>query len=117
MRTAKFSNMFESYIDVRTWLENFIPQTYTAKNLGLERITYLLEILGRPQDKFKSIHVAGTSGKGSTAYYTARLLAETFKFQISNFKLKKIGLHLSPHLVDIRERMQIFKSSKFKIQS
>jgi len=101
--------MFGDYYQVRDWLEGFIPQTYTAKNLGLERIKYLLKLLDNPQDKFKSIHIAGTSGKGSTAYYTARLLAE-------NFKLKKIGLHLSPHLVDLRERMQIFESLKFKVQ-
>src|SRR3990167_4976502 len=69
--------MFESYIDVRTWLENFIPQVWTKQELGLGRIKYLLEILGRPQDKFKSIHVAGTSGKGSTAFYIAKLLQLT----------------------------------------
>jgi len=93
--------MFESYIEVRKWLENFIPHTWTRKELGLERISYLLKLLGNPQDKFKSIHIAGTSGKGSTAYYLARLL------QSSSQKPIKVGLHISPHLVDIRERMQI----------
>ena len=123
--------MFTSYTDVRDWLENFIPQTYTKKELGLERIRYFLKLLGNPQDKFKSIHIAGTSGKGSTAYYIAQLLRNC-KIQFPNSKLQtnsnskknnskniwdlefgawnlkpKIGLHISPHLVYIGERMQI----------
>src|SRR3989338_6326867 len=105
---------FGDYYQVRDWLEGFIPFTWTKAELGLERPKYLLKLLGNPQNKFKSIHVAGTSGKGSTAFYTARLLAENFKFQIAkfssgkaNFKLKKIGLHISPHLTYLGERMQI----------
>lgn len=94
--------MFESYYQVREWLEGFIPFTYSKKILGLGRIKYLLKLLDNPQHKFKSIHVAGTSGKGSTAFYIARLLRE------SESKRVKVGLSLSPHLVDIRERMQIF---------
>jgi len=104
---SKKNPVFRDYYQVRDWLEGFVPETYTKKELGLGRIEYLLKLLGNPQEKFKSIHIAGTSGKGSMAYYTARLLAENFKFQISNFKLKKIGLHISPHLVYIGERMQI----------
>src|SRR3989344_7608619 len=117
MRTAKFSNMFESYIDVRTWLENFIPQVWTKQELGLARIRYLLKLLDNPQDKFKSIHVAGTSGKGSTAFYIARLLEVSNVPKVSEALgtrdtldtrgTPKVGLHLSPHLVDIRERLQI----------
>jgi len=96
--------MFKNYYEIRKWLENFIPQTWTRKELGLERISYILKLLGNPQNKFKSIHIAGTSGKGSTAFYIARLL------QGSSQKTVKIGLHISPHLVDIRERMQVFGS-------
>ena len=114
--------MFKSYTDVRDWLENFIPHTWTRKELGLERISYLLKLLGNPQNKFKSIHIAGTSGKGSTAFYIARLLQysklqtpnskiqkkDNWNLGFGNWKLRpKIGLHISPHLVDIRERMQI----------
>lgn len=65
------------------------------------RAKYLLELLGNPQDKLKVIHIAGTSGKGSTAYYMSRLLAE------HGFR---VGLHISPHLLDIRERFQIGNS-------
>jgi len=100
--------MFKDYYACRAWLEGFIPQTYTRKELGLERISYFLKLLGNPQEKFKSIHIAGTSGKGSTAFYLARALTiSNFKFQISNRKAIKVGLHVSPHLVYIGERMQI----------
>ncbi|OGD84910.1 hypothetical protein A2696_04160 [Candidatus Curtissbacteria bacterium RIFCSPHIGHO2_01_FULL_41_13] len=96
--------MFKDYYEVRNWLEEFIPYTYSKKNLGLARISYLLKLLENPQKKFKSIHVAGTSGKGSTAFYIAKLLQQ----ETRNKKQEtKVGLHVSPHLVDIRERMQI----------
>lgn len=122
--------MLANYFQVREWLESFIPLVYGKKELGLARIRYLLKLLGNPQNKFKSIHVAGTSGKGSTAFYISRILSQirksedqntqkvrmsgksdSLKFrssESSEFSGKlKIGLHLSPHLVDIRERMQI----------
>ena len=54
--------------------------------------------LGDPQDKLKIIHIAGTSGKTSTAYYAAALLIE------SGFK---VGLSVSPHIDSISERAQI----------
>lgn len=65
---------------------------------GLEKMRYLLSLLGSPQNKFKVIHIAGTAGKGSTCYLISSLLsAHGFK----------VGLHLSPHLTDVRERFQI----------
>jgi dihydrofolate synthase/folylpolyglutamate synthase len=67
-------------------------------SLGLERTKYFLKLLGDPQNKLKIIHIAGTSGKGSTAYLTS-LLLYSLGF--------RVGLHISPHLVDIRERFQI----------
>jgi len=139
--------VFKSYIEVRNWLESFIPLVYGKEELGLRRIENLLEKLGDPQKKFKSIHVAGTSGKGTTAFYIAQLLqgatplgrlkirdqqsvvnihsahrnqnSEIAHFstpslhppKIATRKLK-IGLHVSPHLMDIRERMIIFESAK-----
>jgi dihydrofolate synthase len=67
------------------------PPTSLPINLGLERITALLEHLGNPQDHLKVIHVAGTNGKGSTcAYITSSLIAAD----------KKVGQFTSPHLVD-----------------
>src|SRR3989344_6099001 len=124
--------MSADYLEVRQWLEVFIPHTWTRKELGLGRIKQLLKLLGNPQNKFKSIHVAGTSGKGSTAFSIAKLLQESGKSEIrnpksetnsnfqnsnhktfSNFDIRasnfpmKVGLHISPHLVDVRERLQI----------
>ena len=67
-------------------------------NLGLDRQKEILRLLDNPQDKIKTIHVAGTSGKGSTAFYLSSLLVG------QGFK---VGLTVSPHLLDIRERFQI----------
>lgn len=68
-------------------------------HLGLERVKYLLSLVDNPQDQVKIIHVAGTSGKGWTCYILSELLQKVAK--------KKVWLHVSPHLVDLRERMQI----------
>ncbi len=100
--------MFKNYYQARDWLEEFIPLVYGKEEFGLSRIQRLLKLLGNPERKFKSIHIAGTSGKGSTAFYTARLLQEAGL---------KVGLHVSPHLVDIRERMQIFESLESGVES
>lgn len=54
--------------------------------------------LGNPQDRFKSIHVAGTNGKGSTSHMLSSILQEAGY---------KVGLYTSPHLVDFRERIKI----------
>lgn len=58
----------------------------------------LCENLGNPQDKFKSIHVGGTNGKGSTSHMLAAI------FQEAGYKT---GLYTSPHLKDFRERIRI----------
>jgi len=93
----------KNYTEVRIWLENFIPLVYGKEQLGLKKIENLLEKLGNPEKQFKSIHVAGTSGKGSTCFYISQLLME---------KGYKVGLHLSPHLVYVGERMQILDNRK-----
>ncbi len=54
--------------------------------------------LGNPETKFKSIHVAGTNGKGSVSHFLASILQEAGY---------KVGLYTSPHLVDFRERIRI----------
>jgi dihydrofolate synthase/folylpolyglutamate synthase len=58
----------------------------------------LCEALGNPQNKFKTIHVAGTNGKGSTSHMLAAIL------QTAGYKT---GLYTSPHLKDFRERIKI----------
>lgn len=76
-------------------------QTFPGE-LGLKRAKYFLHLLGNPQEKLKIIHVAGTSGKGSTCYLISSLLAS------QGFK---VGFHQSPHLTDVRERFQIYTST------
>lgn len=58
----------------------------------------LATILDNPQDKYRSIHVAGTNGKGSVSHSLASILQE---------QGYKVGLYTSPHLVDFRERVRI----------
>lgn len=67
-------------------------------NLGLQRMERLDDILGNPQDDFKCIHIAGTNGKGSTAAYTASILAASGL---------KVGLYTSPFLERFSERMRV----------
>jgi dihydrofolate synthase/folylpolyglutamate synthase len=71
---------------------------YTSQNFDLERMRALLKRLGNPQDELKTVHVAGTKGKGSTCAMVAAMLAANGY---------KTGLYTSPHLVDIRERICI----------
>ncbi len=65
---------------------------------GIERARQLLDALGRPQDAFRIVHVAGTNGKGSTASFLAAMACAAGW---------RTGLHTSPHLWSVTERMRI----------
>ena len=65
---------------------------------GLKAISELLSRLGNPQNSYKTILIAGTNGKGSTAAMIASILCSAGY---------KVGLYTSPHLVDVRERIVI----------
>ena len=83
------------------YLDKYIPKDRDFKfpgELGMQRTAYLLKLLGDPQNKLKVIHIAGTSGKGSTSYLISIIL-RSLGF--------KVGLCVSPILVDTRERFQI----------
>lgn len=67
-------------------------------NLGLERISAVLDLLGNPQDKLKCIHVAGTNGKGSVCAIIDKILSKAGM---------KTGLYTSPHIFDYTERIKI----------
>lgn len=69
-----------------------------AMKSGLHNIIALCEALGNPQHQFKSIHVAGTNGKGSTSHFLSAVL------QSAGYK---VGLHTSPHLKSYTERFKI----------
>lgn len=65
---------------------------------GLDNTYRLMEHLGNPHLQFRSVHIAGTNGKGSTSHLIAAAL------QAAGYK---VGLYTSPHLVDFRERIRI----------
>ena len=66
--------------------------------LGLEKITKLAEKLGNPQNDFRSVHVAGTNGKGSVCAFLDSILRK---------QRYRVGIYTSPHLVDFRERIRV----------
>ena len=65
---------------------------------GLERVQILLERLGHPEKSFRSIHIVGTNGKGSTAAFLSSIL---------NSAGHRTALFTSPHLVNFNERLRI----------
>ncbi|HAY18329.1 MAG TPA: dihydrofolate synthase [Rikenellaceae bacterium] len=65
---------------------------------GLENMLRFEEVLGNPHDSLRTIHVAGTNGKGSVANMLASVLSACGL---------KVGLYTSPHIVDFRERMRV----------
>ena len=71
---------------------------YNSQNFDLDRMRTLLKKIGNPHEQFRSVHVAGTKGKGSTCAMIASML------QACGYK---VGLYTSPHLTDVRERIQI----------
>jgi len=71
---------------------------YSDKTLNLERFRALLHRLEEPQDSLQAVHVAGSDGKGSVCAMTASVLREMGY---------KVGLYVSPHLENIRERISI----------
>jgi len=94
--------MFATYEDALKFLYDSLPMFQrigaAALKNDLSNTLKLCEALGNPQRSFKSIHVAGTNGKGSTAHMLAAVL------QASGYKT---GLYTSPHLKDFTERIRI----------
>jgi len=70
----------------------------SAYKANLDNTIALCQLLDNPQTKFKSVHIGGTNGKGSTSHMLAAIL------QIAGYKT---GLYTSPHLKDFRERIRI----------
>lgn len=90
------------YNSTISWLFAQLPMFQrigsAAYKSGLENTHKLDEITNHPHLKFKSIHVAGTNGKGSTSHFLASVLQESGL---------KVGLYTSPHLIDFRERIRV----------
>ncbi|UCC61749.1 MAG: bifunctional folylpolyglutamate synthase/dihydrofolate synthase [Anaerolineae bacterium] len=93
-----------SYRDALAYLYSFTDfakrpaHLYSAEHYDLERMQAVLGRLGSPQHHFKSVHIAGTKGKGSTAAITAAVLGA------AGFRT---GLYTSPHLHTFCERIRI----------
>lgn len=90
------------YKETTEWLFKQLPMFQTqgasAYKKDLTNTHLLMKQLNHPELKFKSIHVAGTNGKGSTSSMIASILQEAGY---------KVGLYTSPHLKDFRERIRI----------
>ncbi|WP_452223579.1 bifunctional folylpolyglutamate synthase/dihydrofolate synthase [Lacinutrix chionoecetis] len=91
-----------TYQDAVNWMFSQLPmyqkQGKSAYKVDLHNSILLANHLYNPEKKFKSIHVAGTNGKGSTSHMLASILQEAGY---------KVGLYTSPHLKDYRERIKI----------
>jgi len=74
------------------------PTQAAAAKFDLENISMLAEALGHPERKYRSVHIAGTNGKGSTAAFTESILRTAGI---------KTGLYTSPHLERINERIRV----------
>jgi dihydrofolate synthase/folylpolyglutamate synthase len=86
------------YLFDRTDYEKEQRLRYNVTTFDLSRMVKLLSLLGNPQRKIDTAHIAGTKGKGSTATMLARML------EANNYK---VGLYTSPHLVHLHERIAI----------
>ena len=91
-----------NYNDTVNWMFSQLPMYQNKGKIAFKKdLTNTLALskhLKHPEKKFKSIHVAGTNGKGSTSHMLASILQEAGY---------KVGLYTSPHLKDFRERIKI----------
>lgn len=103
-RAAKPSALETAYQDALQWLftntdyEQLKRVSYTSSNFNLSRMHRLLNALDNPHKATRFVHVAGTKGKGSVCYLTARMLEAAGL---------RTGLYISPHILDLRERISI----------
>lgn len=91
-----------TYKETLDWMFSQLPMYQqkgkSAFNGKLDNIKNFASYLNHPEKKFKSIHVAGTNGKGSSSHMLASILQEAGY---------RVGLYTSPHLKDYRERIKI----------
>lgn len=94
--------MMRNYSEYTNYLFSQVPMFQNlgkdAYKEGLENTFLLDEHFGHPHRKFKTIHIAGTNGKGSCSHTIASILQEAGY---------KVGLFTSPHLIDFRERIRV----------
>ncbi len=78
--------------------EKLISYQYNASTFSLDRMVKMLEYVGNPHKSFPSIHITGTKGKGSTSIMMSTILEHAGL---------RTALFTSPHLIDLKERIQI----------
>lgn len=95
-----FSNYRQAmaYLFEKTDYEKEERLRYNVTTFSLERMRNLLSLLGDPQTKISTVHIAGTKGKGSTATMLAKMLESNGY---------TVGLYTSPHLVHLHERIVV----------
>jgi len=86
------------YLSEKTDYEKETRVRYNVTTFNLDRMRNLLKLVGNPQDKFTTAHIAGTKGKGSTATMLAKMLESNGY---------KVGLYTSPHLIHLHERIVV----------
>ncbi len=101
---SKHKTGFPSYHETLQFLytaidyEKLISYQYNASTFSLDRMVKMLDYVGNPHKDFPSIHITGTKGKGSTSIMMSTVLEQAGL---------RTGLFTSPHLLDLRERIQI----------
>jgi dihydrofolate synthase/folylpolyglutamate synthase len=86
------------FLSTQTNYETMLRVGYNQTNFNLSRMNRILDAVGNPQKKIRMAHIAGTKGKGSTCHMLAGMM------QSCGYRT---GLYTSPHISDIRERIQI----------
>lgn len=86
------------FLHSQTDYEQMLRVRYNRDTFNLDRMKLLLKKLNNPHDKLRTVHIAGTKGKGSTATMLAAML------QNCGYT---VGLYTSPHISDIRERITV----------
>ena len=94
---------FESFDQAIDYMNSFMnlersTDKYSSKTYRLDRVRHMLELLGNPQNSYRTIHIAGSKGKGSTAAFIANAI------QALGYRT---GLYMSPHVSDYRERFSL----------
>jgi len=94
----KTAPILTSIKDAEQLLLTYSPEKQAGETYTLGRMRLFMERLGNPQNDIPAVHIAGTSGKTSTAYYVRAMLEAHGK---------KTGLTTSPHITSVAERVQI----------
>jgi dihydrofolate synthase/folylpolyglutamate synthase len=87
-----------NFLNSKTNYEKMVRVGYNHTNFNLSRMLRVMAGLGNPHKKVKTVHIAGTKGKGSTCHMLAAML------QNAGYRT---GMYTSPHIVDLRERISV----------